>query len=352
MSAVNQLCTFTPYIRCNRRTGVARASAILRDKGFFQSRLPYRKKSRPEKPIIAPKQILVEVHFSAIDTAVDAVLKKTLMGMFVHAKPKSAPLVLGWHYSGTIVDKGADVNDNFHLEDKVWGFLQYEPDQKQGSFAEYIVVDMDDCAVVPEGVKAEELTAASTEALTALQAMRDMGDLTAGKSILVLGAGGGVGSAAVQIAKSLGAHVTGACSTKDVKRVKAFGADVVIDRTEKDPFSDSTIRYDVIFDTPNQYSATKAMGKLNPKGSYVVTTYTWSLFAAMLLSWFNGKNAKFIGCRSKREDLDLVGKLLKDRSLHIDVDSVFPVSDLEKAMERQSSDLKLGRVVIKVKDGW
>ena len=306
-----------------------------------------------EKPAItSPTQVLVHVHYAAIDTSVDAVLQKTMTGSFIHAKTN--PLVLGWHFSGVVTETGASVKD-LQVNDKVWGFLQYEPNQKQGSFAEYIVVDANECALQPKGnnVNIEQLTAASTEALTALQAMRDLGGLKAGSKVLVLGAGGGVGMAAVQIAKNLGAHVTAACSTKDVDRVKGLGADAVLDRSQIDPLSGSDgAKYDVIFDTPAKYSATKAMGMLNPKGAYVVTLPTLSLLLGMILSVFNGKKAKFIGCHSKRDDLDLVGKWIQEGRLKIDVDSTFPVKDLEQAIQRQNSKDKVGRVVIHVEGGW
>lgn len=306
------------------------------------------------KPTLLPDQVLVKVHYAALDTATDEVLHRSLMGTFLHAKAKKngPPLVLGWHYSGEIVEKGTEViHTAYKLNDMVWGFLQYEPNQTQGSFSEYVAVNIKDCSPVPPGVPIKEVTAASTEALTALQAMRDLGDLKAGKSILVLGAGGGVGSAAVQIAKNLGAHVTASCSTKDVQRIKDLGADVVLDRRQTDPLSPGS-KYDVIFDTPNKYSAVKCMRSLHPKGAYVVTMISGSLFAAMFLSLFNGKQAKFIGCHSTSTDLDMVGSWMKQGKFNVEVDSTFAIRDLENAMARQSSKSKLGRVVVQVKDGW
>jgi NADPH:quinone reductase-like Zn-dependent oxidoreductase len=308
------------------------------------------------KPVLGTDQILVKVHYAALDTGTDEVLQQSLSGMFIHAKAKKngPPLVLGWHFTGSVEEFGVNVNkETVQPSDMVWGFLQYWPHQKQGSFSEYIAVHVNECALVPKNVPLEQVAAASTEALTALQAMRDLGNLSAGKSILVLGAGGGVGSAAVQIAKNLGAHVTASCSTKDVKRVKDLGADVVIDRGIQDPLATgSKSKYDVIFDAPNKYSAVRAMRILRPKGAYVVTMWTWSLLAAIFLSIFNGKKAKFIECFSKREDLDVVGKWLQEGKLRIDVDSTFPVRNLEQAMTRQNDKSKLGRVLVQVDHGW
>lgn len=221
------------------------------------------------QPTVAPKQVLIKVHFAALDTGTEAVLQRNWMGMFIHARAKKngSSLVLGWHYCGEIVQRGAEVSDEaLKQQEMVWGFLQYEPTQIQGSFSEYIVVGADECAPIPTGIPVETVTAASTESLTALQAIRDLGKLSTGKSILVLGAGGGVGTAAVQIAKNLGAHVTASCSSKDTQRVKDLGADVVLDRRESDPLSHNEM-YDVIFDTPNMYSAVKSMRRLKPQGS-------------------------------------------------------------------------------------
>jgi NADPH:quinone reductase-like Zn-dependent oxidoreductase len=301
-----------------------------------------------DKPSVGPNEVLVQVKYSTICPALDAVVQKSFTGMFVHSRTN--PLILGWHYVGKVVEMGADVKE-LAVEDEVWGFLQYASGQKQGAYAEFIKIHPDECARKPKNTSFETVAATSTESLTALQAMRNYGGLAEGKSILILGAGGGVGSAAVQIAKNLGAHVTAVCSTKDVDRVKAFGADVVIDRSKDDPLGGETT-YDVIFDTPAQYSATKCIGKLRPKGCYVTTLPTGSLVMGMILSLFTGKGSKLVECNSNRADLELVGSWLTDKKLSIDVDSTFDIKDLEEAIERQNNRAKVGRVVIKVEGGW
>jgi len=308
-----------------------------------------------DRPTLKPDQVLVEVEYAAIDTAVDAVLQKTMTGKFVHAR--TSPLVLGWHYSGKVAEVGSDAGETLKADDKVWGFLQYEPNQDQGSFSEFVAVGADECAVQPDGVDVAHLTAASTESITALQAMRDLGGLSSddakSKSVLVLGGGGGVGSVAVQIAKNLGAaRVAAACSAKDMERVKGLGAEIALDRSKEDPLSGD--KYALIFDTPAKYSATKAMRRLNRKGAYVVTLPTFRLYVAKFLSMYNGKRAKFVQCHSNRQDLELVGKWLKEGSLKVEVDTTYAIRDLERAVERQRSKTKLpgARVVVKVKGGW
>merc|ERR1712038_1124602 len=132
---------------------------------------------------------------------------------------------LGYHYSGIVHDLGSKVTSP-KKGAKVFGFLQYEPSQAQGAFAEYITVKPNECAILDKksNITNEVSAASGTETLTALQAIRDfgkMGDNGKGKSILIVGAGGGVGSAGVQIAKKMGATVTAVVSSKDVKNAKS-----------------------------------------------------------------------------------------------------------------------------------
>jgi NADPH:quinone reductase-like Zn-dependent oxidoreductase len=324
------------------------------------------------------ENVLVQVLYSAIDTALEAVVQKSFTGSFLHAR--TDPLVLGWHFVGTVVDIGRtatatageavvnkkDDNDDLLVTvgDSVWGFLPYDMSTRQGTLAEFIKVRHDQCGRIPNhiatssSIEVAMIAAASTEALTALQAMRDCGELKKGKTILILGSGGAVGSAAVQIAKILGAHVTAVCSTKDSDRVKAFGADVVIDRSKQDPLEVGTdALYDVIFDTtPGQYSATQCMRKLQPKGTFVATIPSFSLVMGMVLSFFfrrENKSVKMVQCHSNRADLDLVASwLIIDKKLLIDVDSTYDIKDIEKAMARQQDKAKVGRVVIRVEGGW
>ena len=303
-----------------------------------------------ETPQCKSDQVLVRVQWSAIDTAADSVLQKTWTGTFVHKKID--PLILGWHFAGTVVETGSKVTA-WNKLDKVWGHLQYEPGQKQGSFAEYIVVGEDECARQPDHVDSHILAAAATEAITAYQALYKLGGLESGQSVLIMGAGGGVGSAAVQIARNMGAHVTAVCSTKDVKRVKDFGAHVVIDRKINPSFLIELEKsYDVIFDTPNMYSISQCLRKLESRGTYVGTIPSWGLLSGMIRTMLSKKSCKFIGCHSNKDDLETIGHWLEEGRLKIDVDSKFPVKDLTKVVERQGAKNKNGRVVVQVEGGW
>jgi len=210
------------------------------------------------KPKPVSGEIVVQVKYSALDTAHHACLNKEVTGYFLHSL--KVPLHLGYHYSDVVETVGAEVAD-LTTGTGVFGFLQYEPSQVQGALAEYITIKRQDCAVKPTNVSYELAAASATESITVLQAIRDMGGLVGkGQSVLINGSAGGVGSAAVQISKRLGAHVTAVCSTKDVGQLKKWGADNVIDRTKEPNFLKTLLKqketkFDVILDTPNMLSS-------------------------------------------------------------------------------------------------
>lgn len=300
-------------------------------------------------PTLTADQVMVKVKYSAIDTAVDAVLH-AWTGYFLHAKTN--PLVLGWHFSGIVERVGDNVTDT-KAGDEVFGHLPYDPSNKQGSFAQYIVVSPEEVAVKPSAMGHDVAAALTTESLTALQALRDhagLGRDSTKSSVLILGAGGGVGSVAIGIAKRLGAHVTALCSSKDVERVRALGADTVLNRNDVD-FLKRDEKYDIIFDTPCAYSAVSCMSKLKSKGVYVTTLPSWSLVAGTFLGFFNGKSAKMVTVESKRQDLDRISSWISD-GLKIEIDSVYDIGNIGTAMKRHQERSKVGRIVLKVDGGW
>lgn len=295
-------------------------------------------------------QVRIKVVCAAIDTGVDAIIKNQFDGKFLHSG--KAPLVLGWHFSGTIESIGEGVTE-FKVGDAVWGFLRYEPFQNQGSFSEFVTVSQDECAIKPEGVPFHIAAAAATETVAALQALRDKGGLGEGKSVLIIGAGGGVGSVAVMIAKCLGAHVTAVCSRKDVDRVKAKNADVVIDRNETPSYLDeSKEKYDVVFDTPCISSYAACYEALKPGGAYVTTLPRLSVITGMLRSLLSSKKAHFIACHPKKSDFELISTWLAEGKVQIDMDSRYKISDLDAAIRRQNEPDRVGRVSLDVQGGW
>ena len=204
--------------------------------------------------------------------------------------------------------------------------------------------------MIPEEVSNEVAAAAATCAMTSLQSLRDLGRLPEGGHALIIGAGGGVGALAVGIANRLGAQVTAVCSTPDVERVQALGADTVIDRKKSDAYA-AVSAYDVVFDTPAVSSFGTVAGCLRPGGAYVTTLPGGALVTGMVRALFSSKRCYFVQVVSRREDLELVGGWLAD-GLTLTIDSRHKVGDLEVALARQIERGRVGRVVVDVDDGW
>jgi len=262
-------------------------------------------------------EILVKVIFSALDTALDPVVNKTMVGGLLHKF--TTPLMCGWHFSGTVEKLGANVSiSDFSIGNKVFGNLPYASHNGQGSLAEFITINENECAVLPESVHADIAAAATTEVSTALQALRDKGGLKVHpetqQPVLINGAGGGVGTAAVQIAKRMGAHVTAVCSTKDFDKVKQLGADVVIDRKKVSNIFSMLKKkqFDIIFDTPAALPAVKSLAYLKPRGKMVLTAMEPKHLAGYFRSKFARKGFTMLMVKSKKSDLELIGSWLED----------------------------------------
>jgi len=258
----------------------------------------------------------------------------------------------------------------FDIGDDVFGHLQYSNQTTQGSLAEYIAVKANACAhYKPKLVQPSIAAASTTEALTALQGLRDIGGLQQEEikkkgnssfhhpppsaSVLINGAGGGVGSAAVQIAKRMGAHVTAICSTKDVDKLKDLGVDIVMDRQKTNSnvlLGCSHGQFDVIFDTANALPPNKSMKYLKPNGRIVLTAPKVGHVWGLIRSFFTKKKMQMLMVESKKADLELVGAWLQE-DFKIYIDSTYPMKDIDKALVR-NRQRKNGRVVIQVEDGW
>ncbi len=302
-----------------------------------------------ELPIPLPDrgEVRVKVISSAVNPGEEKVLSGDFVGRFLHAK--TSPLVLGWDFAGTVDALGDGVTD-VDIGSGVWGHLEFSWKQKQGAFAEYITIPRDQLATKPDNVPYHVAAAAPTVVMTSLQSLRDLGRLDKGGKALIIGAGGGIGSVSVGIAKRLGAQVTGVCSTKDVERIRALGADEVIDRKKSDPLDAESV-YDVVFDTPAVHSFGQCSKVLKPSGAYVTTLPNLALVTGMVRSLFSSKRCHFVQVASKRADLELVGGWMID-GLEVPIDSRHKIADLGRALKRQNEQDRVGRVVIDVADGW
>ena len=292
-------------------------------------------------------EVSVRVVASSINPAEEKIAAGEFVGKFLHGQ--GAPLVLGYDLSGVVDAVGPGVDD-LKEGDTVFGHLAYSRSTKYGAFAEYAVIRRDALAVVPEALPPHVAAASPTVALTALQSLRDRGRLQSGGHALIIGAGGGIGAVAVGIAKRLGATVSAVCSTKDVERVVALGADEVIDRKKSDPL-DGEARYDVVFDTPAVHSYARCARLLKPGGAYVTTLPDLGLLTGKLSALFSSKRCEFVAVESKRDDLELVAAWIVG-GMEVPVDSRHRVGKLAEALKRQGDRSRAGKVVVDVVDGW
>lgn len=299
------------------------------------------------KPAPGRGAVRVKVVAAAVNAGEEKVMDGDFVGRFLHAN--TTPLVLGWDFAGTVDSIGEDVTD-LQVGDAVWGHLAFSPSQKQGTYSEFVTVMRSEISKKPDDVSFQLAAISPTIAMTGLQSLRDCGRLSKGGNVLIIGAAGGIGSVSVGIAKRLGAHVTAICSTKDVEKVKALGADVILDRKTTDPFR-SGDTYDVIFDTPAVSSYHQCVKLLKAGGTYVTTLPDMNLITGMMRSLFSSKRVRFVQVASKREDLELVSQWLSD-GLKVPLDSSFKISELETAFQRQTSRERSGRVVVDVDGMW
>ena len=299
------------------------------------------------RPTPGRGEVRVKVIASAVNPAEEKLISGEFVGRFLHAK--TSPLVLGWDFAGTVDALGDGVTD---IEEGagVWGHLAYTMSQRQGAFSEYITIPREAFAAKPNDLPYHVAAATPTVALTSLQSLRDLGRLSEGGKALIIGAGGGIGSIAVGIGKRLGGHVTGVCSTRDVERVEALGADVVIDRKKSDPLAAESA-YDVVFDTPAVHSFGRCAKILRTGGTYVTTLPGGALVTGMAHAIFTSKRCCFVQVASRRADLELVGGWLSD-GLEVPIDSRHKIADLAVALKRQTDRDRVGRVVVDVAEGW
>src|SRR5215467_2729011 len=215
-----------------------------------------------EQPTPADNEVLVRVLAASVDPVDGHMIRDTLLARLFSGLRKPKNTGLGTDFAGVVEAVGNNVTD-FKAGDEVFG-------AKNGAVAEHICVKMDRGIVMkPSNITFEQAGSVGVAGLTALQGLRDKGRIQAGQKVLINGASGGVGTFAVQIAKSFGAEVTGVCSTKNVELVRSLGADHVIDYTRED-FTKGPQRYDLIVDNVSTHSAREYQRALNPKGVYVM----------------------------------------------------------------------------------
>jgi NADPH:quinone reductase-like Zn-dependent oxidoreductase len=260
-------------------------------------------------------------------------------------KPKQR--VRGQDVAGAIEAMGDEVTA-FRPGDEVFGV-------GNGTFAEYATARTDKIAPKPANLGFEEAATVPTTGCTALQGIRDVGKVRSGQSVLVIGAAGGVGSFAVQIAKAFGAHVTGVCSTSKVELVRSIGADEVIDYTRED-IVNGTRRYDLIFDTAGNREVSYLRQAMTPKGTLVLAggegAGRWlgmgRVVRAKAMSPFIGQKMTNFLARPKAADLTTLKELIEADKIKPVIASRYPLGEVPAAIAEIGAGHGRGKIVITV----
>ena len=242
------------------------------------------------KPIPKENEVLVKIQAASITTA--ETMMRTgypLIGRLYMGLTKPKHRISGTGFAGILEAVGKNVKQ-FSLGDKVFG----ESLDTFGTYAEYICLDEDGIiTLLPNNVSYEEAAVVGDGIITSLNFLRNLGKIQAHQTVLIIGASGSLGTAAVQLGKNFGAKVTGVCSTKNIELVKSLGADTVIDYT-KENFSANGLFYDIIYDTVGKSSFSKCKKSLTEKGIYMSPVLDFGLLFQMLwTSMFGKKKAKF-----------------------------------------------------------
>jgi NADPH:quinone reductase-like Zn-dependent oxidoreductase len=298
-----------------------------------------------EKPAPDENQVLVKVHAASINAGdyrsmnPDAFLIRLMSGLLKPKKPR-----LGWDLSGRVEAVGKNIKQ-LRPMDEVFGC-------SNGTFAEYVLAKEDRLTLKPANKSFEEAAALPVAALTALQGLRDAAGIRPpGQKILIQGASGGVGTFAVQFAKSFGAEVTAVCSTRNLDMARSIGADHVIDYTKED-FTQSPPRYDVIFAVNGYHPLSDYKRALSPQGIYICAGGAMSqFFQAMLLgpllSRKGGKKMGSMGvAKINQKDLAYLGELLAAGKITPVIDRRYSLSEIVEAFRYVEDTHAQGKVVI------
>ncbi|MDZ8054622.1 MAG: NAD(P)-dependent alcohol dehydrogenase [Aulosira sp. ZfuVER01] len=290
-----------------------------------------------EQPKIKPDQILVKIHASSVNP----VDWKIRQGMLQLLTGYNFPMILGFDLAGEVVEVGASVR-RFQPGDAIYGSTALPG----GAYAEFAAIPENLAAPKPTNLSYEEAAVVPLAALTALQALRDQGNIQAGQSVLINGAAGGVGIFAVQIAKALGTEVTGVCSTKNVDLVKSLGADRVIDYKQQD-FTQETGQYDIIFDAVGKRSPSECKRVLKPNGVYITTLPSAESFVQSILTTFlPGQKVKFILEKPNTKDLLYLKELIEAGKIRVVIHRTYPLSELAAAHTESETERAVGKIAI------
>jgi NADPH:quinone reductase-like Zn-dependent oxidoreductase len=303
-----------------------------------------------EKPTPKDDEVLIRVHAASVNAAELHLVRGKpflvrLMGLGL-LKPKHT--IPGAAIAGRVEAVGRNVTQ-FEIGDEVFGDLSA---CGWGGFAEYVCAREDALALKPANLTFEQAAAVPLAAVTALQALRDKGQIQPGQKVLINGASGGVGMFAVQIAKSFGAEVTAVCSTRNLDLVRSLGADHVIDYTKED-FTQNGQRYDLILAANGYHPISAYKRALSPKGIYVMSGGSLTqVFQAMLIgplvSMTGGKKMGNVMAKPKQKDLVVVKELLEAGKVVPVIDKRYPLGEVPDALRYLEEGHAQGKIVITV----
>jgi len=298
-----------------------------------------------ETPSPKEDEVLVEVHAASVNYADWSFVRgKPFLVRLIGAgllKPKNR--TLGADMAGRVEAVGRNV-EQLQPGDEVFGDLA---DSGFGAFAEYVSAPEHALALIPANLTLMEAAAVPQAAVVALQGLRDEGEIQPGQKVLVNGASGGIGTFAVQIAKSFGADVTGVCSTRNLDMVRSIGADQAIDYTQYD-FTQNDQRYDLIVDIVANRPVSEYMRALDPKGKYVAIAFNpTSLFQGARST--GSKKSSSLAAKQSIEDLVIVRELLEAGKVVPVIGRCYPLSEVAAAVRYYGERHAQGKVVITVK---
>jgi NADPH:quinone reductase-like Zn-dependent oxidoreductase len=296
-----------------------------------------------EKPTPKDNEVLIKIYATTV-VKEDPDMRAS-PGFNGFLKPRNP--ILGQELAGEIESTGKDVT-RFKPGDQVFGFDMF------GAYAEYKCMPENGAlAIKPANISYEEAASVPNGALTALPFLRDKGKIQSGQTVLIYGASGSVGAAAVQLARYYGAEVTGVCSTANLEWVKSLGADRVIDYTQED-FTENGQTYDIVFDTVGKRSFSECKGSLTEAGIYLATVPTPAMmFQALWTARRGGKKVRFVAAglrpaREKIKDLVFLTELIEAGKINPVIDRRYPLEQMAEAHRYVEKGHKKGNVVITV----
>lgn len=298
------------------------------------------------KPVPKDNEVLIRVKATSINYNNLLFTKgKPFVGRFFTGLLKPGKKIPGNDVAGIVEYAGKDVKE-FKAGDEVFGDLT-----EFGAFAEYVTASESVLMLKPAFLSFEHAAAVPEAGLVALQALRDHGNIQASQKVLINGASGGIGSFAVQIAKSFGAEVTAVCSARNFDLVRSIGADHVIDYTRED-FVEKCPGFDLIISTVGYRSIGDFKKALNPKGVYIATGGTMSqIFQAMLLgSWYSERDGKRLGSMvvKPNKDLDFLIGLIESGDVKPIIEKTFPFENIVSAIKQYDTGHTSGKIVVTI----